>query len=136
MRLLFLNSYSRVHDGAERLLFDTSSELLAQGHKISIIFANDDRRSPNPEFWPSKVNRYYVPELIVPLKDRYNYNRRRQTAEYRDTLRYVQDIINIEEPDIIHIHNFPRIEVLNEIRTNVPIIRTIHNYENLCGNQL
>ena len=79
MRILFLNSYSSVHGGAERLLFDTSSELNARDHKISIVVANDDRRSPNTEFWPSKINRYYVPELMIPLVDRYNYNRLRQT---------------------------------------------------------
>jgi len=101
MRILFLNSYSSVHGGAERLLFDTSSELTARDHEVSIVIANDDRRSPNPEFWPSKINRYYVPELMIPLADRYNYNRLRQTPQYRDTLRYLQDIIDIEEPEII-----------------------------------
>src|SRR3989454_10812828 len=136
MRILFLNSYSSVHGGAERLLFDTSSELIARDHKVSIVVANDDRRSPNPEFWPSRVNRYYVPELMIPLTDRYNYNRLRETPQYLDTLRYLQDIIDIEEPDVIHVHNFPRIEVLNELRIDVPVVRTIHSYENLCGNQL
>ncbi len=136
MRILFLNSYSSVHGGAERLLFDTSAELITRGHKVSIVVANDDRRSPNPEFWPARVNRYYVPELMVPLTDRYNYNRLRETPQYRDTLRYMQDIIDIEEPEVIHVHNFPRIEVLNELRIHAPIVRTIHSYENLCGNQL
>jgi glycosyltransferase involved in cell wall biosynthesis len=136
MRILFLNSYSGDQDDAERLVSDTSSELLARDHTVSVVAANDDRRAPNPEFWPSKMNRYYVPELMIPLTDRYNYNRFRRTSRYRDTLRYLEDIINIEKPDIIHVHNFPRIEVLKAIRTSVPIIRTIHDYENLCGNQL
>lgn len=136
MRILFLNSYSSVHGGAERLVFDTSTELIARGHDVSIVVANDDRRSPNPEIWPARVNRYYVPELTIPLTDRYNYNRLRRSPQYRDTLRYLQDIVTIEEPDIIHVHNFPRIEVLEEIRLTAPMVRTIHSYENLCGNQL
>ncbi len=136
MRILFFNSYSSVHGGAERLLFDTSSELIARGHKVSIVVANDDRRASNPEFWPAKINRYYLPELMIPLTDRYNYNRLRRTPLYQDTLRYLQDIIDIEDPEIIHVHNFPRIEILKEIRTKAPIVRTIHSYENLCGNQL
>jgi glycosyltransferase involved in cell wall biosynthesis len=73
---------------------------------------------------------------MVPVTDRYTYNKLRRTAPYRNTLRYLQDIIDIEEPDVIHVHNFPRIEVLDEIRVNVPVVRTIHSYENLCGNQL
>lgn len=136
MRILFLNSYSNPHGGAERLLFDTSSELASRGHKVSIVVANDDRRAPNPEFWPARINRYYVPELMIPLVDRYSYDRLRQMAHYRDTLRYLQDIMDIEDPEIIHVHNFPRIEVLNEVRVKAPIVRTIHSYENLCGNQL
>src|SRR5215831_1293480 len=103
MRILFLNSYSSVHGGAERLLFDTSTELVARGHKVSIVVANDDRRSANPESWPAKINRYYVPELMIPLTDRYNYNRLRSTPQYRNTLRYFQDIIDIEDPQIIHV---------------------------------
>ena len=136
MRILFLNSYQSVRGGAERLLFDTSIELVSRGHKVSVVVAHDDRRAPNPEFWPAQINRYYVPELMIPLTDRYNYNKQRQTAAYRDTLRYLQDIIDIEAPEIIHVHNFPRIELLNELRISVPIVRTIHSFENLCGNQL
>jgi glycosyltransferase involved in cell wall biosynthesis len=136
MRILFLNSYQTVHGGAERLLFDTSTELVARGHKVSIVVAHDDRRSPNPEMWPARINRYHVPELMIPLTDRYNYNRLRDTQQYHETLRYLQDIIDIEEPEIIHIHNFPRTEVLDELRIDAPIVRTIHSYENLCGNQL
>jgi glycosyltransferase involved in cell wall biosynthesis len=136
MRILFLNSYQAVHGGAERLLYDTSAELAARGHKVSIIVAHDDRRSPNPEMWPARINRYHVPELMIPHTDRYNYNRLRNTPQYRDTIRYLQDILDIEEPDLIHVHNFPRIEVLNEVRVKVPVVRTIHSYENLCGNHL
>lgn len=136
MRILFLNSYQAVRGGAERLVFDTAAELISRGHKVSIVVANDDRRAPNPEFWPAQINRYYVPELMVPLADRYRYDRLRQMAHYRDTLRYLQDIVDIEEPDIIHVHNFPRLEVLGEVRIDAPLIRTVHSYENLCGNHL
>ena len=136
MRILFLNSYSSVHGGAERLLFDTATELIARGHRVSVVVANDDRRSPNPVLWPAQINRYYVPELMVPQTDRYNYNRLRETPQYLDTLRYLQDIIDIENPEVIHVHNFPRIEILKEVRTKAAVVRTIHSFENLCGNQL
>jgi glycosyltransferase involved in cell wall biosynthesis len=136
MRILFLNSYQTVYGGAERLLFDTAIELVQRGHKVSLVIAHDDRRSPNPEVWPAQVNRYYVPELTIPLTDQYAYQKMRNAEAYRQTLRYLQDIIDIESPDVVHVHNFPRVEVLQEIRVAVPIVRTIHSYENLCGNQL
>jgi glycosyltransferase involved in cell wall biosynthesis len=136
VRILFLNSYQAVRGGAERLLFDTSVELVSRGHRVSIVVAHDDRRAPNAEFWPADINRYYVSELMIPVTDRYSYDKSRRTAAYRQTLRYLQDIIDIEEPDIIHVHNFPRIEILNELRIGIPLVRTIHSYENLCGNHL
>jgi len=136
MKILFLNTFSTVHGGAERLLFDTSTELLAEGHQVAMVVAHDDRRSPNPEFWPSAINRYYVPELIVPVADRRSYNMFRQTESFADGIRYLQDIIDIENPDVIHIHNFPSVEVLKELRIDVPIIRTIHSYENQCQNHM
>ncbi len=136
VRILFLNSYQAVRGGAERVVFDTSVELVSRGHRVSVVVANDDRRAPNAESWPASINRYYVPELMIPATDRYSYDRSRRTESYRQTLRYLQDIVDIENPDIIHVHNFPRIELLNELRIGVPIVRTIHSYENLCGNHL
>jgi glycosyltransferase involved in cell wall biosynthesis len=136
VRILFLNSYQAVRGGAERVLFDTSVELVSRGHRVSIVVAHDDRRAPNSEFWPAEINRYYVPELMIPVTDRYSYDRSRRTSSYRQTIRYLQDIIDIEEPDIVHVHNFPRIEILNELRIATPLVRTIHSYENLCGNHL
>jgi len=134
MKILFMNTFSAVHGGAERLLFDTSVELLDRGHEVSIVFARDDRRSKNPEFWPSRVNRYYIPELVLPLTDRHSWQATRQTDQYLDGKRYLQDIINIESPDLIHVHNFPCIEVLGELEIDVPVVRTIHSYENQCEN--
>lgn len=136
MRILYLNTFSTVHGGAERLLFDTSIEMIQRGHDVSIVVANDDRRSPNPEFWPGRINRYYVPELIVPQTDRYNWEKYRKSGGYLETIRYLQDILDIERPDLIHVHNFPNVEVLKEVRYDGPIIRTIHSYENLCENRL
>jgi len=136
VKILFMNTFSTVHGGAERLLFDTSSELIARGHEVSMIIARDDRRSKNPEFWPSRINRYYIPELVLPFSDRYTYNETRLTAQYLDAKRYLQDILNIEAPDVIHVHNFPCIEVLDDVNVNAPIVRTIHSYENQCENHL
>jgi glycosyltransferase involved in cell wall biosynthesis len=131
-----MNTFSTVHGGAERLLFDTSTELLARAHDVSMVIARDDRRSKNPEFWPSRINRYYIPELVLPFTDRYTYTGTRRTEQYRDAKRYLQDILDIEAPDLIHVHNFPCIEVLGDIDVSAPIIRTIHSYENQCENHL
>jgi len=136
VKILFMNTFSTVHGGAERLLFDTSTELIARGHDVSMIIARDDRRSRNPEFWPSRINRYYIPELVLPFTDRYNYTQMRRTEQYLDAKRYLQDILSIEAPDMIHVHNFPCIEVLGEIEVGAPIVRTIHSYENQCENHL
>ncbi len=136
MKILFFNKISAVYGGAERLLLDTSKELLARGHEVSLVVAEDDRRAKTPEFWPSNINRYYVPELLVPFTDRYTYDRCRKSEAYTGTIRYVQDIIDIEEPDLIHVHNFPSTEIFKELTVSMPLIRTIHSYENQCETHL
>ncbi len=136
MKVLFFNTFSTVHGGAERLLFDTSQELLARGHEVSMVIAHDDRRSKNPEFWPSRINRYYVPELVLPFTDRRSWEIMRRSEPYLETRRYLQDILSIESPDIIHIHNFPCLEVLEDMNIAAPMVRTIHSYENQCENHM
>src|SRR5690606_33732135 len=48
----------------------------------------------------------------------------------------VLDIVDIEAPDLVHIHNFPSVEVLKDVRIGAPIVRTMHSYENQCWNHL
>ena len=136
MKILYLNAFSVVQGGAERLLFDTCSELLQRGHKVAIVIANDDRRAKNPEYWPASINRYFVPELILPLGDRRTHDRHRRSPAYRATIRYLQDIINIESPDLIHVHNFSSLEFFKDLTVGVPLLRTVHSYENLCATHL
>lgn len=132
MRILFFNTLSAVNGGAERVLYDTCLELIERGHEVSLVAAYDDRRSKNPEFWPGEINRYYIPELIRPLTDRSAYDGFRRSAFYKTGLRYAQDVVDIEAPDIIHVHNFPSVEVFADLRIRVPMVRTIHSYENVC----
>ncbi len=132
VKVLFFNTLSAVNGGAERSLFDTSIELIERDHEISLVVAYDDRRTRHTESWPGEINRYYIPELIRPVTDRRAFDAFRRSAFYQNGLRYAQDIIDIEAPDVIHVHNFPSVEVFADLRINVPMVRTIHAYENVC----
>ena len=132
MKVLFFNTLTAVNGGAERVLHDTSVEMIERGHEVSLVAAYDDRRSRNLEFWPGEINRYYIPELIRPVTDRRAYDSFRRSAFYRNGLRYAQDVIDIEAPDVIHVHHFPSVEVFADLRIDVPMVRTIHSYENVC----
>ncbi len=136
MKILYFNAFSAVQGGAERLLFDTCQELQQRNHQISLVIAHDDRRVKNPDLWPSSINKYYIPELIVPLGDRRSYDRHRRSRSFRETIDYLQDIITLEAPDLIHVHNFPSLEFFKNINVYAPLVRTVHSYENLCANQL
>ena len=136
MKILYLNGFSVIHGGAERLLFDTCTELLQRGHDVALVVCNDDRGTKNPEHWPARINRYYLPDLRVPLSDRYHWTRERRSTSYQSTVRYLRDIVNIEDPDLIHVHNFTSLEFFRDLDIRVPLIRTVHSYENLCRTQL
>jgi glycosyltransferase involved in cell wall biosynthesis len=136
MKILYMNSFSTINGGAERLLYDTSIELLDRGHEIALVIANDDRRANNPEVWPRAINRYYLPELILPVYDRNAYNKHRHASAYQSTIRYLQDILDIESPDVIHVHNFPSLEIFKGINAVPPLVRTVHSFETLCETHL
>jgi glycosyltransferase involved in cell wall biosynthesis len=63
------------------------------------------------------------------------------TALYnRKSIKQVTDLIRMEAPDIVHIHNlYPLISpaILPQIKkTGIPIVMTIHNYRLVCPNGL
>jgi glycosyltransferase involved in cell wall biosynthesis len=136
MKILFFNSFSAVQGGAERLLMDTVKNLLSLGHSCALVIANDDRKVRSSETWPGRVNRYYLPELLVPLSHKNIFDNYRNKKSYKNAIRYLQDIINIEKPGIIHIHNFPHLGVLENLTTKCPLVRTVHSYENLCRSRM
>ena len=136
MKVLLFNTLSAVNGGTERMVYDTSVELTARGHEVSLVVAYDDRRGKQPVRWPAQINRYYIPELIRPVTDRGSYDSYRKSATYRDGLRYAQDVIDIEAPEIIHVHNFPSVEVFDDLKVRVPMVRTIHSYDNVCRNKV
>ena len=136
MKILFFNSFSAVQGGAERLLLDTSRNLLAAGHQVGLVVANDDRHIKIKEFWPAQVNRYFMPELLVPLSNKSIYCNYRRSRKYKQAIAYLQDIVDIENPDLIHVHNFPSIEIFKDLQISKPLVRTIHSYENLCRTRM
>lgn len=136
MKILLFNTFSAVRGGAETLLLQTTRELLAREHEVSLVVAFDDRKVQDRCPWPTRVNRYYLPELIPPLSDRTAYTQYRRSAAFRSGLRYVKDIIELERADVVHVHNFPSVEFFADVHIDRPLVRTIHAYDTLCMNKL
>lgn len=131
MKIGLLNTCGAVIGGVERLLHDVSLELRRRGTEVFLIFANDDRAHPHQEQWPEAIRRYYVHDPIQPLTGSHEYGELAQRTGYR---RALQHIIDVERPDILHLHNFPSSRALSGILTDAPIFKTFHSYETLCEN--
>lgn len=136
MKILFFNTFSAVNGGAERLLYDTSATLLSKHIDVSIVFACDDSLFSRKDNWLNKINRYYLPELTYSALDQNDHLNYLGSAQYKECIRYLNDIVDIENPDLIHIHNFPSLDCFRQIPNHLPIIKTFHSYEYLCGRQL
>src|SRR5438552_2973329 len=104
MKIGLLNTCGAIVGGVERLLHDVTIELQRRGHHVFLIFANDDRSVQNQEQWPEGIRRYYLHDPVHPLTGSYEYSQAVQRTAYR---RKLQHIIDNEQPDILHLHNYP-----------------------------
>jgi len=76
----------------------------------------------NPEQWPAEVNRYYVPELMIPLRTGTATTNSGGRGPIAKRCANLQDIIDIEERRSFTVHNFPPSGNPDELRIQVPIV--------------
>lgn len=134
MKVLMVSSYNYVLGGIERVVFETTSMLEAEGHEV-IPFAMKDARNR-----PGRFNKYFVEQrdiskvthniegLVTACKMIYNSEARRN----------ISLLIDEVKPDIAHIHHmYGRLtpSILFELKKGkVPVVMTVHDYRLICPN--
>ena len=129
MKILQINKFHYLKGGSERYYFDLSEELEKQGHEV-IFFSMLD-----PKNKESKYQEYFIKNVdlhkfnfINIVKFFYNY----------EAVRNLKKLIEIEKPDIAHLHNIAHqfspviINVLKKHK--IPVVQTLHDYKLICPN--
>src|SRR5687767_10502210 len=115
--LLIHNDYQQA--GGEKAAVESQIELLRRHHHHVVLFLKDN----------AAIERYSFGDKtwLVP-----------RTLYSREAYRQVRSIVQLERPDVAHVHNvFPLISpsVYRALAAaGIPIIQTVHNFRFLCPN--
>ena len=142
MRILYINNLfvPNILGGAEKILMMLSEGMIKRGHEVIVVNLIPPLEKPYIDYregvkihyiplinsyWPfNDKKRGRIEKILWHLRDSWNI---RMASE-------ITKIVNIEEPDIVHIHNLSGFSgaVLKSIDKKYPIILTLHDYYFKC----
>ena len=117
LKILHLNNIYDYSGGTEIYMINVCKNLQELGHEVAIIY---DKGNPK-NFLDKNWRAYHIPFVSEyhPENDK--------TVQKK-----LKEIINKENPDIIHLHNIYNPQtVLNSMKMR-PTMRTMHDYYSLC----
>ena len=119
MKILIIHNKYGKFSGEEAYVESQINVMKTNGHQVSTYFRSSE------EIYKMTLGKVKVFTTAL-------YNRK--------SIKQVTDLIRVEAPDIVHIHNlYPLISpaILPQIKKmGIPIVMTIHNYRLLCPNGL
>jgi len=127
MKILEINKYHYPKGGSERHYFDVSQVLREKGHKILFFSTKNKNNIENHKHFAKDVS-FSAFNLINIFRFFYNF----------ESAKKLQDLIDVERPDIAHLHNIYHqlspsiIHVLK--KNNIPMVMTLHDYKIICPN--
>ncbi|MBI5643014.1 MAG: glycosyltransferase family 4 protein [Deltaproteobacteria bacterium] len=126
MKVMHLCDHYRPIGGAEKLLFDTLDALEKAG--VENVIATHDYIENKAT---GNRKEYIVHDLdMLPLSWNYlDYMIRSRKAK-----KALRRIIDVEKPDVIHIHNMQNPYTINEAVSSAPTVRSIHDPRLYCFN--
>ncbi len=136
MVVLQANKFHYVKGGAERYYMDVSRRLAVRGHTVVPFAMHHDRNEP------SEYARFFVDEVDYhgPMGLVHKARAAVRSIYSRETVRKIEDLIDVQRPDVAHMHNIYHqispslIHVLH--RHGIPMVHTLHDYKVVCPGYL
>ncbi len=127
MKILEINTFNKIVGGVESYVAAMAEAITSRGHQLVPLYLMP------PEDHPGLVSThrgYYMPELTPHHTGQILETfRSRRAGEIRDRFR---EILDVEQPDIIHCNNIYSPVILREVFDRLPVVRTVHDYRFLC----
>lgn len=129
MKILLINKFYYHRGGAETVFFQTKGLLESAGHKVVVFSMKDVRNeeSPYADYFVSPIDFEHYEGLWQQIR---KFLRSIYSMEAKQKL---QKLIDKEEPDIVHIHNFEHQltpSILFVLRKNkLPVVQTLHDFQ-------
>lgn len=127
MKILHICDHYRPIGGAERLLFDTL-EALENNSDIENVIAMHDYAENRIT---GRRKEYIINDLDIQPYSWNLLDYLRRGIRSKKSLRHV---IEVEKPDVIHIHNLQNPFIINEAVRVIPTVRSIHDPRLYCFN--
>jgi len=120
MKVCFISDYFE-GGGAEIYIHALEKMLRERGHEVFLVIDEDLNREKTAQ----ETNCYKVPRIGKPN----NTAQLEGYAEHtKDTLRLISEILQLEEPEILHVHNVFNPYLLNGISDlGFPVVKTLHD---------
>lgn len=131
MKVLLINNYLYRRGGAEVVFLNTGELLKAKGHEV-VYFSQEWKENipcDDAKYFSKGIDTKST-GIIDKFKGVSNYFYNSEAA------RQLEKLIEIEKPEIAHIHNFwggisgSIFKVLK--KHNIPIVHTVHDYRMVC----
>lgn len=134
MKVLLINKFYYLKGGAEKHFFDLKTLLERHGHTVVVFAMRDEKNLPSPHA------QYFVSHVEFD-RVRFNWQGLRTAGRMLwsfEARRRLQKLIDVEKPDIAHIHNIyhqlsPSILPVLK-RNHIPVVQTLHDYKLISPN--
>lgn len=112
MKILFAHQYFGAFGGAETNIHITATELQKRGHTLALLYATETGRGQDS--WERTFpNRFQIPA--------------------DDASDAVNSVVESFNPDIIYLHVFPNLEVIESLlASTAPVVRMVHDHSLYC----
>lgn len=122
MKVLQINDFYNVAGGTEKTLVLTAEYLEKEGCEVVIIYT---RKRPDTVHCPGR-SEYHIPQLALNLNDPF------RMFGNSSALALLANIVQKEDPDVIHVRNVDNPAVLRLLHQLRPVVKTIHAHNPYC----
>ena len=136
MKILFLNNFSYLRGGSERVLFEEMRVLRNAGHVVAIYSRTHENNGPSEfsKYFPCAMDTRHPGMSMSALRTA------GELIYSRSARLGLRDVIKLFRPDIAHAHNIYgrlSLSVLDELKAaKVPVVMTLHDFKVLCPSYL
>ncbi len=127
MKILEINTFNKIVGGVESYVAAMAAAITERGHELVPLYLMEPE--DHPGLVPTHPG-YYMPELTPHHTGHIIETfRTKRAADIR--ARFLE-ILDAEQPDIVHCNNIYSPVILREVFDRLPVVRTVHDYRFLC----
>ncbi len=139
MKICYLNYYNplSIHGGAEKVVLQEAKLVAQSGNEVVIITTDNSKGVRRVILGDENIKVWFLPDLLPFSRKSLTYKIMAILLSLCNPVyaKYVDRVLRIEQPDILHIHNYGPISLSGAEaaeRLGIKVIQTFHGYSFEC----